>query len=62
MMNLFSQCSPQEELVLSHLSSPQQRGELIRIIGLPTHKVNILLSQMEIKGLIKEVGGEIRRI
>ena len=62
MMNLFSQCSPQEELVLSHLSSPQQRGELIRNIGLPTHKVNILLSQMEIKGLIKEVGGEIRRI
>lgn len=61
MMDLFSECSPEEESVLKQLSSPQQRGELIRNIGLPTHKVNILLSQMEMKGLIKEVGGEIRR-
>lgn len=60
-MDLFSQCSPDEESVLKHLSSPQQRGELIRKIGLPTHKVNILLSQMELKGLIKDVGGEVRR-
>jgi predicted Rossmann fold nucleotide-binding protein DprA/Smf involved in DNA uptake len=61
-MDLFSQCSPDEESVLKHLSSPQQRGELIRKIGLPTHKVSILLSQMELKGLIKDVGGEVRRV
>ena len=61
-MDLFSQCSPEEESILKHLSSPQQRGELIRKAQLPTHKVNVLLSQMEIKGLIKDVNGEIRRV
>lgn len=61
-MDLFSQCSPEEESILKHLSSPQQRGELIRKVQLPTHKVNILLSQMEMKGLVKEVNGEVRRV
>ncbi len=61
-MDLFSQATPEEESILKLLSSPQNRGEIIRNSGLQTHKVNILLSQMEIKGMIKEIGGEIRRV
>lgn len=60
--DLFSQCSPDEELVISLLSSSKPRGELMREMNIPTHKANILLSQMELKGLIKEVGGEMRRV
>jgi DNA processing protein len=60
--DLFSQCSPDEESVISLLSSSKPRGELMREMNIPTYKANILLSQMELKGLIKEVGGEIRRV
>lgn len=61
-VDLFSQCSPEEESVINLLASSKPRGELIREMNMPTHKANILLSQMELKGLIKEVGGEIRRV
>lgn len=60
--DLFSQCNPDEESVINLLSSSKPRGELMREMNIPTHKANILLSQMELKGLIKEVGGEIRRV
>ncbi len=60
-MDLFSQCSPQEQLVIELLNTPKQKGDLIREIGIPVHKANILLSQMELNALIKDVGGEIRR-
>lgn len=60
--DLFSQCSPDEESVINLLSSSKPRGELMREMNIPTHKANILLSQMELKGLIKEVGGEMRRV
>lgn len=61
-LDLFSQCSPQEQSVIELLSSPKQKGDLIRELGIPVHKANILLSQMELNGLIKDVSGEIRRI
>ncbi len=60
--DLFSQCSPDEESVISLLTSAKPRGQLMREMNIQTHKANILLSQMELKGLIKEVGGEIRRV
>lgn len=60
--DLFSKCSPDEESVISLLTSAKPRGELMREMNIPIHKANILLSQMELKGLIKEIGGEIRRI
>jgi DNA processing protein len=60
--DLFSQCSPDEASVINLLTSAKPRGELMREMNIPTHKANILLSQMELKGLIKEVGGEIRRV
>lgn len=59
---LFSQCSPEEEQVIRLLNNPKMKGDLIRELGFPIHKANILLSQMELKGLIKETGGEIRRV
>ncbi len=62
MMDLFSQCTPQEQTVLEKLTSPVIRGNLIRSLNIPVHKANILLSQMEMKGLIKESDGEIRRM
>jgi DNA processing protein len=60
-LDLFSLCDPNEEQILKILSSPLPRGELIRKLGMPTHKANSLISGMEIKGLIKDSGGEIRR-
>jgi len=61
-MDLFSQCSPQEQSVIELLNTPKQKGDLIRELGIPVHKANILLSQMELSGFIKDVGGEIRRV
>ena len=60
--DLFSQCTPIEERVLRMLNRPLPRGEIIRQLELPIHKANILLSQMEIRGFIKETAGEIRRV
>ncbi len=56
----YSDCSPDEKKVIALLSEPQARDELIRKLGLPTSSANVLLAMMEIKGLIKESGGEIR--
>lgn len=61
-MDLFSQCSPEEEQVIRLLNNPKMKGDLIRELGFPIHKANILLSQMELKGLLKETSGEIRRV
>ena len=60
--DLFSQCTNQESDVLKLLGSPKLRGDIIRELDLPTAEVNSLLSQMEIKGLIKESGGAMQRI
>lgn len=61
MLDLFKHASPDEQIILKLLSSPMKRGDVIRASGLGTVKANILLSQMELKGLIKEHGGELRR-
>ena len=61
-MDLFLQATPDELRVLEKLSGPKKRGDLIRELGIPVHKANILFSQMELNGLIKEIGGEIRRV
>lgn len=53
--------SPDEERVLSMLSSPLPRDELIRAIGNAVGQSNVLLASMELKGLIKESFGEVRR-
>jgi DNA processing protein len=57
----YENCSPEEKKVLDFVAQPIPRSDLIRQLGIPTHKAQVLLSAMEIKGLIKEELGEIRR-
>jgi DNA processing protein len=57
----FQNCSPEEKQVLEIIAEPCARDELIRALEVPVSQANILLSAMEIKGLIKETGGKIRQ-
>lgn len=52
--------SESEKRVLEIISSPLSRDELLNALGLPISEANILLSTMEIKGLIKEEFGFVR--
>lgn len=52
--------SRDEVRVLEIISSPCSRDELIQALGLPISESNILLSTMEIKGVIVEELGVIR--
>ncbi|GAF80997.1 unnamed protein product, partial [marine sediment metagenome] len=54
--------SPPEEKIISFLYEPLERDELIRKINSPAKEINPLLTQMEIKGIIKEIGGQIYKI
>ena len=54
--------SDEELQILELLNESRSRDDIIDEFDVPTHEVNILLSAMEIKGLIKEEYGEIRRI
>jgi DNA processing protein len=56
----YSDCSDEEKRALAILKSPLPRDELIQTLGLPTNEANSLISILEIKGLIKEIMGEIR--
>ncbi len=60
-LDLFPQASSDEQSILKLLGSPMRRGDLIRASGFSTTQANILISQMEIKGIIKDMGGELRR-
>lgn len=52
--------SEDEQKVVKLLQEPLPRDELIRRLDMPTNQANILLSAMELKGLITETLGEIR--
>lgn len=52
--------SENEIQVLKLIASPITRDELIRALNMPTTEVNVLLSAMEIKGLIVESLGVVR--
>ncbi len=58
----YSDCSTEEKKILSLLTEPLERDELIRESGMSTANANALISIMEIKELIKEELGEIRKI
>jgi DNA processing protein len=58
---LFEDLSNEEKKVLEILREPCEKDELIDSLGMPVQEANALLSVMEIKGLIKEEFGEIRR-
>lgn len=50
-----------EEKILNALSEPLAKDDLITAVDLSANKVSILLSQMELKGLIKESGGRVEK-
>lgn len=52
----------EEEEVLALLTEPVPRDELIRELGIPTGQANVLLAQMEIRGLIAESLGNVRKL
>jgi len=52
--------SENEQLVFDIIQEPCTRDELIRSLNLSTSKATILLSSMELKGIISEQGGVIR--
>lgn len=58
---LFLDLSPEEKVVVDLLREPTPRDDLIRAMKMPIPAANAVLSIMEIKELIKEEMGEIRR-
>ncbi len=52
--------SEDEVRVLEIIGSPTSRDELLETLGMPTSEANVLLSAMEIKGLIVEELGVVR--
>lgn len=56
------QLTSEEQEVLSLLSEPLTRDELVRAIGAPIGQINVLLAQMELRGLLAESLGQIRKL
>ncbi len=54
--------SPDEQLIWNLLIEPLSRDEIITRSGLPTHQANSILSSLEIKNLIQETYGHVRRL
>ena len=59
--SLFNNLSDDEQKIINLLNTPLSQNELARISGINIIALNILLSSMEIKGLIKEQLGKIYR-
>ncbi len=58
----YTDCGKDEMIIIELLREPMERNDIIRESGLPIGQANALLSIMELKGLIKEELGEIRKI
>lgn len=58
----YSDCSKEELKIIELLREPKERDDLIRESGIDIARANALLSIMEIKELIKEELGEMRRM
>ena len=54
--------SDNERQVLEFLSEPRTRDDILDTFDIPAHEMNVLLSVLEIKGLIKEEYGGVRKI
>lgn len=57
--NKYAACTAEEQQVLHLLASPISRSELVRQLDMGISQANILLSAMEIKGLIDEHLGKL---
>ena len=58
----YADCGKDEMKIIELLREPMERNDLIRELGMNIGPANALLSIMEIKELIKEELGEIRKI
>lgn len=58
----YHDCTAEELSVLEFLSEPKPRDEVIRASGLSAGAANALLTALELKGLITETLGELRRV
>ena len=58
----YADCGKDEMKIIELLREPMERNDLIRELGMNIGPANALLSIMEIKELIKEEMGEIRKI
>ncbi|MFA5806703.1 MAG: DNA-processing protein DprA [Melioribacteraceae bacterium] len=58
----YADCGKDEMKIIELLREPKERNDLIRELGMDIGSANALLSIMEIKDLIKEELGEIRRM
>lgn len=58
----YADCGKDEMKIIELLREPMERNDLIRELGMNIGPANALLSIMEIKELIKEELGEIRRM
>lgn len=58
----YKECSTEEKEILDLLCEPIEKDELIRISNKPAYEINSILGILEIKGLIKESGGEVYRV
>jgi len=58
----YADCGKDEMKIINLLREPMERNDLIRELNMEIGKANALLSIMEIKELIKEELGEIRKI
>lgn len=58
----YADCSKDELKIINLLREPMERDDLIRELKMETGQANALLSMMELKELIKEELGQIRKI
>jgi DNA processing protein len=59
---VYKDLSKEEKEIIDALASPLPKEELIMKLSLPTSDIQGILMMLEIKGLIKEEFGEIRRL
>jgi DNA processing protein len=55
-------CSDEERLIISKLNEPKTREELLTETGLELTKLQISISMLEIRGLLMEEYGYVRRV
>jgi DNA processing protein len=60
--NKYADCGEDEMKIIKLLDEPMERDDLVRASGMNIASANALLSIMEIKELIREELGEIRKI
>jgi len=54
--------SADEQKIIDELTEPRKKDDLIAAVDLPANRVNVLISQLELKGVIQESGGKVERV